>query len=102
MMMRVWMVITSLLLSKMCLAQEIPIGSVWQYYDLGNAPPNQSGVNWKQLNYDDVSWDSGPAELGYGDGDESTVISSSTLTGYYRHVFQVDDPGDFDSLDLAL
>ena len=101
-MMKGWMVIVYLLLSQLSSAQEIPIGSIWKYYDLGNAPSNQSGVNWKQLAYDDATWESGPAELGYGDGDESTVISSSTLTGYYRHVFQVDDPADFDSFDLAL
>lgn len=101
-MIRSWLIMLSLVLTHLAAAQEIPLGSTWKYYDLGMAPPNQSGITWKQLAYDASSWNSGPSELGYGDNDESTVIASSTLTGYFRYTFEVDDPGDFDSIDLAL
>ncbi|MEO5905125.1 MAG: metallophosphoesterase family protein [Saprospiraceae bacterium] len=91
-----------LLLAADADAQLVHFNSAWKYYDLAMAPPNQSGVTWKQPAYDDQSWASGNAELGYGDADETTLISSSTLTAYFRHSFNVDDPNDFDSLQLHL
>ena len=99
---RGWLITGFWLIAVFSSAQVIPLGSTWKYYDLGMEPPNQSGVNWKQPAYDPTSWNAGPAELGYGDADESTVIASTTLTAYFRHSFFVDDPGDFDSLDLSL
>ena len=83
-------------------AQLISYGSLWRYYDLAMAPPNQGGDNWKEIEYNDDTWDIGPAHLGYGDGDEATVISSSTLTAYYRHTFNVDDPADYSQITLYL
>ena len=83
-------------------AQLISYGSPWRYYDLAMAPPNQGGDNWKEIEYDDSAWNEGTAQLGYGDGDEATVISSGTLTAYFRHVFHVDDPGDFNQVRLQL
>lgn len=83
-------------------AQLVPNNSVWHYYDLAQAPPDQSGVTWKQNTYDHSAWSSGPAQLGYGDGDEATVIGDTTLTGYFRQAFIVNDPGDYSGLDLQL
>jgi hypothetical protein len=94
--------ILTLLLFKPLQGQVILYGCDWKYFDLAMAPPNQSSVNWTQLEYNDESWSSGPAELGYGDGDEATVISSSTLTAYYRFTFDVDDPADFSDLMMQL
>lgn len=48
-----------------------PRGSVWKYLDNGS---NQ-GTQWISPTYNDASWASGPAELGYGDGNEITVLS---------------------------
>jgi len=83
-------------------SQIILYGIDWKYFDLAMAPPNQAGVNWKQPAYNDMSWLSGPSELGYGDGDEFTVINSATFTGYFRYTFNVDDPADFSQLILSL
>jgi hypothetical protein len=83
-------------------AQIISYGSEWRYFDLAMAPPNQGGDNWKEIEYDDSTWEEGPAHLGYGDGDEATVINSSTLTAYYRHIFSVADPSDFSQIKLFL
>jgi hypothetical protein len=69
----------------------IPAGSVWKYNDTGTEPD----PSWMQPGYDDGSWSSGPAELGYGDDDENTVISygqSSTnrnITTWFRKSFDV-------------
>ncbi|NNF35632.1 MAG: metallophosphoesterase family protein [Saprospiraceae bacterium] len=80
------------------ISQLIPGGASWKYYDLGNEPSPIMGNEWESLNYDDSSWIPGNAQLGYGDGDETTVISSSTLTGYFRKTFSVSDPSQFNYL----
>ncbi len=77
-------------------------GSSWNYYDNQNEPADQGGTDWNDLAYDDSSWSSGNAHLGYGDGDEATVINSNTLTAYVRHSFNVADPSDYTSLNLNL
>lgn len=82
--------------------QIISYGVNWKYYDQAQAPPNQGSTTWIQNAYNDNAWDEGPAELGYGDGDEATVISSSTLTAYYRYEFNVNDPADYSDLNLYL
>jgi predicted MPP superfamily phosphohydrolase len=80
--------ITSSLFSQSTI---FPEGQVWNYYSAGNAPANDGqGDTWKQLDYDDSSWLSGNAELGYGDSDEATVISygpnanDKYITAYFR------------------
>lgn len=42
----------------------------WKYNDSGNYP----GDNWMNSDYDDSTWKTGKAELGYGENDENTVI----------------------------
>ena len=82
----------------------VPQGAEWKYLDNGS---NQ-GTNWISATFNDATWDSGPAELGYGDSDEATVVSfgpSSTakyITTYFRHQFFVDDPAQFATLTLGL
>ncbi len=78
-------------------------GSSWNYYDAGNEPPDQSSLVWYDTTYDDNSWSSGNAHLGYGDGDETTVIANNpTYTAYFRHEFNVSNPGSFANLGLQL
>jgi MYXO-CTERM domain-containing protein len=45
----------------------IPMGSTWEYLDDGTDP----GAAWRTAT---GGWMSGPAQLGYGDGDEATVL----------------------------
>ncbi|MFV2016723.1 MAG: hypothetical protein ACC656_14930, partial [Candidatus Heimdallarchaeota archaeon] len=77
-------------------------GQNWNYYDAGNAPANDAqGDTWIENDFDDSGWASGDAELGYGDGDETTVISSSALTGYFRYTFTASAAeAAFTNLDL--
>ena len=49
----------------------IVVGDTWQYLDDGS---NQ-GTLWNTNNFDDSTWQTGNAEFGYGDGDETTIIS---------------------------
>ena len=45
-------------------------GSVWKYTDDGV----DRGTAWRATAYDDSTWKSGAGQLGYGDGDETTVM----------------------------
>src|SRR5437867_7819065 len=82
----------------------VPTGSVWKYLDNGS---NQ-GTAWRAAAFNDASWASGPAQLGYGDGDEATVVSygpSSTnkyVTTYFRRAFNVADPSIYAGMTVNL
>ncbi len=82
----------------------VPTGSVWHYLDDGS----DQGTAWQALGFDHSTWASGPAQLGYGDGDEATVVSfggshgAKFTTTYYRHTFQVADPTTLSSASLNL
>jgi hypothetical protein len=67
-------------------------GSVWKYLDTGIDP----GSPWVDPFFDDSSWAAGPAELGFGDSDEATVLNRMPggvplITAYFRQTFQVSD-----------
>ena len=80
----------------------IPQGADWKY--------NDSGANlqtaWRAAGYNDASWPSGFAQLGYGDGGESTVLSyggnssNRYVTYYFRRSFTVADPAAIVGLTL--
>ena len=80
----------------------VPSGAIWKYLDNGS---NQ-GTGWRAPSFNDFSWASGPAELGYGDSDEMTIVSfgpdanNKYVTTYFRHVFNVPDPSSFGGLAL--
>jgi len=69
----------------------LPSSALWKYRDLPAAPP----ADWNGENFDDSAWAEGPAELGYGDGDEATLLSfgpdpnNKPITAYFRHAFEV-------------
>lgn len=82
----------------------VPLGASWKYLDNGS----NLGTSWSERSFDDSGWASGPAELGYGDGDESTVVgygpnaSAKFITTYFRRVFSVANPSAFTSLALSV
>lgn len=82
----------------------VATGSVWKYFDTGQDP----GPAWTGLAFDDRAWPSGPAELGYGNGDEATVVSygpdagAKFLATYFRRSFPVIDPSVLGGLNLRL
>lgn len=82
----------------------LPVNSQWKYLDNGS---NQ-GTAWRAALYNDASWKTGNAELGYGDGGEATVVSygpSSTnkyITTYFRKTINVTNTSSFSGLELRL
>ena len=77
----------------------IAYGSSWKYLDNGT---NQ-GTAWRETSFDDASWASGNAQLGYGDGDETTVVSygpnanAKYITTYFRKIISISNPLVFSS-----
>jgi hypothetical protein len=83
--------------------QAVERGSVWSYLDDGS----DQGTAWSAPAFDDSGWPSGAAELGYGDGDESTVIQSGPvrdhyITTYFRHSFELPDSSIVSSVAVDL
>jgi hypothetical protein len=64
-------------------------GSSWKYLDNGIYP----GPTWTQASFNDSSWSTGNAELGYGDNDETTLVgygpdpNNKYITTYFRQSF---------------
>ncbi|MEE2887424.1 MAG: metallophosphoesterase family protein [Planctomycetota bacterium] len=69
----------------------IKAGATWRYLDDGT----DQGTAWYAPAFDASQWQFGAAELGFGNGDEKTVINSigsnsaKIITAYFRHEFQV-------------
>ena len=64
----------------------IPFGAVWKYHDQGQ----DLGAAWRAAGYADSAWASGPAQLGYGDGDEKTKLLNANPnhpSAYFRRGF---------------
>ncbi|RYD46359.1 MAG: hypothetical protein EOP85_07605, partial [Verrucomicrobiaceae bacterium] len=81
----------------------------WKYLSDGS---NQ-GTAWRAPSYNDSTWPVGTAELGYGDGDEATVIPypdvdpvtpgiQKPATCYFRRGFSVTNPNQVTSLSLRV
>src|SRR5215210_8710358 len=71
----------------------IPTNAVWRFLDNGS----DQGTAWRNPGFSDSTWRSGPAQLGYGDGDEATLVASGPsaakyITTYFRHQFPVASP----------
>lgn len=64
----------------------------WNYLDDGS----DQGIAWREVSFDDAAWSSGNGQLGYGDGDENTLLgygpdgNNKYITSYFRHTFQID------------
>ena len=76
----------------------------WSYYDGIDAPDPL----WMVSEFDASAWSVGDGELGYGDGDEATVLdyggvsSNKTIAYYFRKQFSLSTVDDSSSLTLDL
>lgn len=83
--------------------------SGWKYLANGS---NQ-GTAWRQPGFNDTGWPTGTAELGYGDGDENTVLPivdvnptaagiQKAATYYFRRTFALADLSGISGLTLDI
>lgn len=84
----------------------VTTGSVWRYLDNGS---NQ-GTGWRARTFNDATWASGRARLGYGGDGEITPVSfggalsnnNKHITTYFRHAFNVADATAFTNLNFRV
>lgn len=78
--------------------------AVWRYLDNGS----DQGTAWQSVAFNDAAWASGAAQLGYGEGDEATVVSYGTagsnkyITTYFRKTISVANASSYTALQLHL
>ena len=67
---------------------EVPVYSnnPWKYYLGSSNPP----ANWRSIGFNDTPWLTGQGGIGYGDGDDSTVIPPVTSL-FMRKTFTIAD-----------
>lgn len=81
----------------------VPLGDTWNFLDTGAAPD----PTWMESSFDDSSWLSGPAELGYGDTQETTIDFGSDsdnkhITTWFRRTFNVSNRSEVTRLKLTV
>ena len=82
----------------------VPAGSTWKFLDDGT----DQGTAWRNPGFNDARWNSGPAELGYGDGGEAQVVrfgsnrNNKHITTYFRHRFTATNVSQFTALTLEV
>ncbi len=62
-------------------------GDQWKYIIPGSELP----ANWNETDYDDSFWLSGTTGIGYGDGDDATIVPQSTISVFLRKKFTIED-----------
>jgi hypothetical protein len=76
----------------------LAFGANWKWFYAEGGP----AADWASTSFDDSGWATGAAELGYGDSDEKTIISTAPtprpLTAYFRTTVDVKDPAAFSSV----
>ena len=84
-------------------------GPGWKYVK-GTAEPAPDATGapttaWTEINFDDSTWLNGATGIGYGDGDDATVLSdmrNNFLSVYLRREFMVTDPTALKNFLLAV
>jgi hypothetical protein len=86
----------------------VPKGSVWKYLDNGS----DQGTAWIAAAFNDSTWASGPAQLGYSsnppENDEATIVNfgpdpnNKYTTTYFRHTFMVSSAASVTNLTVRV
>lgn len=82
----------------------IRVGEVWKFFRGLRAPSDPPGA-WTSRAFDDSGWEEGPTGIGYGDGDDATVLSDMQdryTTVFARKAFDLVDPDLVQSLVLSV
>jgi len=87
----------------------LDLGPGWQYTKGTQEPtPDATGnptTDWTLVGFDDANWLDGTTGIGYGDGDDATVLDdmrNNYLSVYLRRTFTIDDPAELENLILEV
>ncbi len=73
-------------------------GATWSY----RADGQDLGAAWRMPGSDVSGWASGPAELGWGDGAEATLIPTGAVTQYFVKQLDVPNPSLYQTVTVGL
>ncbi len=79
----------------------ISIGDTWKYFK--GISSQDSG--WKDIAFDDSAWLEGPTGIGYGDGDDATVLSdmqNNYISVYARKTFNISNRLSITAISLHI
>ncbi|MFQ5713407.1 MAG: fibronectin type III domain-containing protein [Candidatus Scalinduaceae bacterium] len=82
-------------------ANVIDIVDNWKYFKGFSNP----GAGWSNISFDDSGWLAGPTGIGFGDGDDATVLTDMQYyytTVYARKAFNVSDTAAVVSMRLRI
>lgn len=83
------------------------VGADCRFFRGVSTPP----VDWNATGFDDTTWEEGVTGIGYGDGDDATVLDdmrfedgvhAGYLSVYVRQIFDLADPADIENLILRV
>ena len=78
------------------LGSPIEWGATWRYADAGD----DLGTTWRDPQFDDEAWATGPAVLGWNAGQATDIGPSRPTTSYFRTSFDLADPSAVAMLDI--
>ncbi len=82
-----------------CTVSPVDKNVTWKYNDSGS----NLGTGWTATAYNDLSWASGDAFLGFGNcNEETTLTDHGGETYYFRKVYNITDVSDVDYLMMDL
>jgi len=75
----------------------------WKYFKGDTGEPSDPVDAWRQVSFSDSLWTDGQTSIGYGDGDDRTLLDDmfrrySTI--YLRHAFEITDTDEITDLEL--
>ncbi|MCZ6796195.1 MAG: hypothetical protein O7J95_21500 [Planctomycetota bacterium] len=82
----------------------VDFGDEWRFFR-GIEAPSDPGDLWRGATFDDNLWETGASGIGYGDGDDATVLDDmqgNYVTVYLRKTFNVAEPANVSRLTLAV
>lgn len=82
----------------------VEIGDTFRFFK-GRSEPSMPVEEWRQVDFDDSTWLTGPTGIGYGDNDDTTVLNDmqgSYVSVYFRRAFEVQNPLRFQALRFEI
>ncbi len=82
----------------------IKVGEDWRFFR-GTKPPSTPDTGWKEIEFYDLDWETGPSGFGYGDGDDATELTDmrwNYMTVYIRKEFFLSPPIETGTVQLVI